>query len=107
MGIYKNIFCFVFIFLTIFFLHIVYLYAKNDTFPSTTQVASDTPVLSPDIIEILQNNAMALDPISIVWKRTRTTSMDFEKLIKKTQCLYDCGFLESCNSVFIPFTVEI
>ncbi|MCL2004612.1 MAG: hypothetical protein FWG73_00450 [Planctomycetaceae bacterium] len=74
------------------------LYSQGDS-PLQTRV--DSAVLPADIVEALVKNVADIDPISLEWIRTRTTTMDFETLIKKTRTLYDCGFLEPVNSVFM------
>jgi hypothetical protein len=92
MNIHKMVFCIVSIFLTMNFVHVDRLYAQD---------ASVDTSLPKNITETLEKNATELDPISLVWRRERTTSMKFETLIKKINCLYDCGFLEPVNSVFM------
>jgi hypothetical protein len=57
--------------------------------------------LPDDIVSVLSQNADDLNQISITWKRKRSSEMDFELLTKTIKCLYDYGFLEDRNSVFM------
>ena len=77
------------------------LYSQGDSLLRDRADSSPLLVLPTDIVESLMRNAADIDPISLGWVRTRTTSVDFETLIKKTHSLYDFGFLEPVNSLFI------
>jgi hypothetical protein len=56
----------------------------------------------PDNVRIaLETNANELNPISLVWQRKRNTKMDFEILMRQIKCLYNYGFIEPYNGVFM------
>jgi hypothetical protein len=101
MLIFQKQYCHFVLFIIIGFFQDFSLLAQNDIPVSPSNEIHSTLAIPTNIIEILKKNASDIDPISLVWRRTRTTTMDFESLIKKTNCLYDCGFLESINSVFM------
>jgi hypothetical protein len=62
---------------------------------------SDVVVIPQEIEEALQENVSCLDPISLVWVRTRTSDIDTETLLKKIKEEYSYSFLEPVNSTFM------
>lgn len=61
----------------------------------------DNLIMPENTTEVLKKNASELNPISLVWKKKRTSVLSIKNLILKTKCLYDYDFLGSETSVFM------
>ncbi|MDR2642741.1 MAG: hypothetical protein LBC74_08095 [Planctomycetaceae bacterium] len=71
-------------------------------FADTPKDETKNRITIPDeITKKLESVTQDLNTISLVWKRERSSTMDFETLIKKVKCLYDYGFLEPVNTVYM------
>jgi hypothetical protein len=62
---------------------------------------SDAVVIPQEIEKALKENVSCLDPISLVWVRTRTSDIDTETLLKKIKEEFSYSFLEPVNSTFM------
>jgi hypothetical protein len=66
------------------------------------EILSGQQVQVPDsVIDALKRNADAFETVSLIWKQSRYSDMNFKDLCRKTGNLYDVGFLEPENHVFL------
>ncbi|MDR2707052.1 MAG: hypothetical protein LBC02_14870 [Planctomycetaceae bacterium] len=58
-------------------------------------------ILLPEITVVLEKNAKYLDNLSIVFRRTRSTDIPLEQLLKQINGVREYGFFEKSNHVFM------
>jgi hypothetical protein len=80
----------------------IYAVAETNTlsedFVSSNEVIQNLP---KEIENILKKNAEQLDKVSLIFRRTRTTQLPAEQLLKQIHCLYEYGFFEPSDHKFI------
>ncbi|MDR1383974.1 MAG: hypothetical protein LBJ67_09045 [Planctomycetaceae bacterium] len=81
---------------TVFLLCYV-VFHVNTLSVGNAQEASNIP---KNVETALNSNAKDMNQISLFWKQTRTTNMDFDLFFKRTNALYDRGLLEPQNFFF-------
>jgi hypothetical protein len=57
--------------------------------------------LPKEIEDVLKKNAEKLNKVSLIFRRTRTTQLPAEQLLKQIHCLYEYGFFEPSDHKFI------
>jgi hypothetical protein len=70
----------------------------SEDFVSTNEVIQSLP---KEIEDVLKKNAEKLDKVSLIFRRTRTTQLPVESLLKQIHCLYEYGFFEPSDHKFI------
>jgi hypothetical protein len=58
-------------------------------------------ILLPEITVVLEKNVKHIDNLSIVFRRTRSTDIPLEQLLKQINCTREYGFFEKSNHVFM------
>lgn len=82
------------------FLAVTFIFSLK-TSAEDVRKSADALIIPANTTETLIKNASEINPISLVWKKDRTSSIPIKDLILKTKCLYDYDFLGTVTSVFM------